>query len=192
MSSTNLHVKMATPQTRTPGIPIRRSEQDNRDFDAFVSIREQFAHTFSTSFFRPSFFLFYILSFLTILYIYNLKSAVAHRSPVGSRQESASASATASSATASPASSSSATSVSDVTAETSSVVTQQFWRNSLVGFSHNLTQVTSQLGVGLGEQRHSGTGGTGSSSSSDSMNIVLDVTRHVIVDNVGDTFDVCS
>lgn len=83
------------------------------------------------------------------------------------------------------------TAVSDVRAERSSVESLQFWRNGLVGLSHDLTQVTTQFGVVVGEQRHGSTGSSSSSSSSDSVDVILNVTWHVVVDNVSDTLDIC-
>lgn len=83
------------------------------------------------------------------------------------------------------------TAVSNVRSERSSVKSLQFGWNGLVSLSHNLAQVSTQFGVVVGEQRHSSTRGTGSASSSDSVNVILNVSWHVVVDHVGDTLDIC-
>lgn len=82
------------------------------------------------------------------------------------------------------------TSVTNVRTKRSSVKSLQLRRNFLLSFSHDLTQVTSQFGVGIGEERNSSTGGAGSSGTTNSVDIVLDVTGHVVVDHVSDTLDV--
>ena len=64
-------------------------------------------------------------------------------------------------------------------------------RDRLVGLSHDFAQVTAQLGVGVGEERHGSTGSTSTACSSNTVDVVLDVAWHVVVNHVGDTFNVC-
>lgn len=97
-----------------------------------------------------------------------------------------------STSTTAPASATTATttSITNVRTVGSSVKSLQLRRDLLVGFSHDFAQISSQFGVGIGEERHSSTGGAGSSGTSDSVDVVLDVTGHVVVDHVCDTLDV--
>lgn len=66
----------------------------------------------------------------------------------------------------------------------------QFRRNRLVGLSHDFTKITAELGVAVGEEGDGGSRGSSTAGSADTVDVVLDVARHVVVDNVGDTLDV--
>lgn len=100
--------------------------------------------------------------------------------------EATSASAPATTATAATAT----TTVSWVWTTVSSVVLQQLWWNGLVGLSHNTNKGGTKGLVVLSEERDGSTSGTGSTSSTDSVDVVLNVTWHVVVDNVVDTLDI--
>lgn len=103
--------------------------------------------------------------------------------------ESSTATAEASTTTATAATSA-ATAVSDVGSVRTTVEPLQFWRNGLVGLSHDFTEITTKLGVAVGEEGHGGTGGSSTAGSADTVDVVLDVAWHVVVDNVGDALDV--
>lgn len=60
----------------------------------------------------------------------------------------------------------------------------------MLRFSHNRNQLGSETLVVLGEKRNRSTSGTGSAGSSNSVDVVLDVTGHIVIDHVGDTFHV--
>jgi len=64
-------------------------------------------------------------------------------------------------------------------------------RNNLLSLAQNLDKVSGHLHVALGEVGEGGTLGTGTTSSTDSVNVVLDVVWHVVVDDEGDVLDIC-
>lgn len=125
--------------------------------------------------------------------INNLETTVGQRLRVGSRlslTESSSTTTTVSSTTTATAPTASSTTVPNVRSVRATVESLQLRWNGLVGFSHDFAEITTKLGVAVGEEGNSGTRGTSTAGSTDTMDVVLDVAGHVVVDHVGDTLDV--
>jgi hypothetical protein len=59
--------------------------------------------------------------------------------------------------------------------------------NGLAGFREDINQITGHTTVLRGEERVRGTRSAGTSGTTDSVDVILDVVRHVVVD---DNFDV--
>lgn len=66
----------------------------------------------------------------------------------------------------------------------------QFRRHRLLGFSHDLAQVAPQVLVLFGEERDRRPRGATTAGSADPVDVVLNVTRHVEVDDVSDPLDI--
>jgi hypothetical protein len=65
-------------------------------------------------------------------------------------------------------------------------------RHLLLGFAQDFNKIGSDTDLLAGDERMSHTLGAGSARSTDAMNVVLDVGRHVVVDDDADVLNVKS